>query len=219
MSTARDRLEQRTPYGADDFGRGDDVGESTLASVPPAAGTGHGALARRRLLKWLIRLGSGAFAVAFLLPALAIRSLTQVTQEVAAGDELVYAPGATNVPVGEPLRAADLDEGSAVHVFPRDKADNQNNLIEVVRIAPGEGAEGLVAYSAICTHLGCAVYARLNEDGHIACPCHASQFDPADGAKVVGGPASRPLPSLPITVNADGVVVVNGRFSGPIGPE
>lgn len=215
MSTDRSRREPRTPYGADPYGRGSPV-DTTMGGVPPADTARFG---RRNLLKWLIRLGYGAFALAFALPALAIRSLTQVTQAVAQGDELVYAPGSVDAPVGQPLRAADLAEGSAVQVFPRDKADNQNNLIEVVRIAAGDGAEGLVAYSAICTHLGCAVYAKLNEDGHIACPCHASQFDPSENAQVVGGPAPRPLPSLPITVNADGVVVVDGQFSGPIGPE
>ena len=193
-----------------------DLMDQTMGGVPAQE---PGRFERRRLLKWLIRLGYGAFALAFALPALAIRSLTQVTQAVAQGDELVYAPGAVDVPVGEPLRAADLQEGTAVQVFPRDKADNQNNLIEVVRIAAGEGAEGLVAYSAICSHLGCAVFARLNEDNNIACPCHASQFDPSNNGEVVGGPAPRPLPSLPITVNGYGVVVVNGPFSGPIGPE
>jgi len=206
MSTPHTRLDLRPPLGTDDAGRGGDPADA-----------GH--FGRRNLLKWLIRLGLGAFALAFALPALAIRSLTRVTQAVAQGDELVYAPGSTDLPVGESLRAADLAEGTAVQAFPRGKADDANNLIEVVRIPAGDGAAGLVAYSAICTHLGCAVYAGLNDDGHIACPCHASQFDPAENARVVGGPASRPLPSLPITVNADGVVVVNGAFSGPIGPE
>jgi len=216
MSTERNRLEPRVPFGADDVDRGGGSASSTMSG---ASSVDTGRFARRTMLKWLIRLGSGAFAVAFLLPALAIRSLTRATQAVTAGDELVYAPGSTDVPVGEPLRAADLTAGTAVQVFPRDKTDDANNLIEIVRVAAGDGAEGLVAYSAICTHLGCAVYAGLNEDGHIACPCHASQFDPADNAKVVGGPAPRPLSSLPLTVNGEGIVVVNGPFSGPIGPQ
>jgi rieske iron-sulfur protein len=197
---------------------------------PPAAGTPPGGapsadeprlgrLSRRRALKWLIRLGYGAFAVAFALPALAIRSLTQVTKAVAPGDVLVLSATTPGANVGSPLKAADLAEGTGVQVFPRDKSDNQDNLIEVVRVAAGEGADGLVAYSAICTHLGCAVYAQLNDDGHITCPCHASVFDPANGAEVIGGPAPRPLPSLPIGVDGEGNVVVDGDFSGPIGPD
>ena len=174
---------------------------------------------RRRALKWLIRVGYGAFALAFALPALALRSLTQTTREVAPGDVLVYAASTPGAPVGQPLKAADLREGTGVQVFPRGKEDNQNNLIELVRIAAGDGAGGLVAYSAICTHLGCSVYAALNRDGNIACPCHASLFDPRADAKVLGGPAPRPLPSLPVTVDGDGNVVVNGSFSGPIGPQ
>ena len=216
MSTRHESPRHGTGFGADNRGLGLANDETTMGGVPPADA---GRFSRRQVLKWVIRLGYGAFAVAFVLPALAIRSLTQASKDVAVGDELVYAPGAVDVPVGEPLRAIDLEEGTAVQVFPRDKADNQNNLIEVVRIGAGEGAEGLVAYSAICTHLGCAVYARLNEDGNIACPCHASQFDPGENAKVVGGPAPRPLPSLPIQVNPDGVVVVNGAFSDRIGPQ
>ena len=204
------------PDGRDPAGR---YLETTMSGVPPADQPPGEHFSRRRALKWLIRLGYGAFALAFALPALALKSLTRVTRAVAQGDQLVYAASTPDAPVGEPLRAADLQEGTAVQVFPRDKADNQNNLIEVVRIAAGEGAEGLVAYSAICTHLGCAVYARLNQDGNIACPCHASVFNPREDAKVVGGPAPRPLPSLPVTVDAEGVVVVNGSFSGPIGPQ
>ena len=174
---------------------------------------------RRRALKWLIRFGYGAFGLAFALPALALRSLTQATRDVAPGDVLVYAASTPGAPVGQPLKAADLREGTGVQVFPQGKEDNQNNLIELVRIAAGERAEGLVAYSAICTHLGCSVYAALNRDGNIACPCHASLFDPRADAKVLGGPAPRPLPSLPVTVDGDGNVVVNGSFSGPIGPQ
>ena len=204
------------PDGRDPSGR---YLETTMGGVPPTDQPPGERFSRRRALKWLIRLGYGAFALAFALPALALKSLTRVTQAVAQGDQLVYAASTPDAPVGEPLRAADLDDGTAVQVFPRDKADNQNNLIEVVRIAPGEGAEGLVAFSAICAHLGCAVARKLNPAGDIACPCQGSVFNPREGASVVGCPAPRPSPSHPITVNADGVVVVNSAFSGPIGPQ
>src|SRR5215212_1639789 len=60
-----------------------------------------------------------------------------------------------------------------------------------------------VAYSAICTHQGCTVDYK---DGNLACPCHGSVFDPANGAAVVAGPAPRPLPEIPVKVEGGEVV-------------
>jgi len=196
-----------------------DSGTSTLLGVPPADQESGDRMRRRSALKWLIRAGYGTFAIAFALPALALKSLTQATKAVAKGDVLVYAPTTSGAEVGKPLKAADLKEGTGVQVFPKDKSGDQNNLIEVVRIGAGTGADGLVAYSAICTHLGCAVYAELNKSGEIACPCHASRYNPKESAKVVGGPAPRPLPALPISVDPDGNVIVNGNFSTKVGPQ
>jgi Rieske Fe-S protein len=104
-----------------------------------------------------------------------------------------------------------------VQAFPEGKSDNERNLIELVRLTADLPA-GLVAYSAICTHLGCTVLPRLSEQGYIVCPCHASMFDPAADARVVSGPANRPLPALPIEVSSDGVVRAAGGFAGPVGP-
>ena len=169
---------------------------------------------RRRLLKGLIRIGYGAFALAFALPALAIRTLSLERKTVAAGDALVYASGDRS---GQPVNAAELEAGQAVHAFPNGKADNPNNLVELVRLAGDVTPESFAAYSAICTHLGCTVNAQLGENDNIACPCHGSLFDPSNDAAVVRGPASRPLPSLPIRLEADGTIAVNGDFSGPVG--
>lgn len=54
-----------------------------------------------------------------------------------------------------------------------------------------------VAYSAVCTHRQCTVAYR---DGQLACPCHGSVFDPANGGQVVSPPAQRPLPEIPVEV-------------------
>jgi rieske iron-sulfur protein len=178
-----------------------------------------GRFSRRNLLRWLIGLSTGAFAVAFGVPAFALRTLQVAVQEIAVGDEFVYASAASGNAAGDPVKAADLQVGASVQAFPRGKTDNQRNLVEIVRIGPGQGKEGLVAYSAICTHLGCVVHDMLDPQGRIACPCHGSLFDPARGAAVVGGPAGRPLPSLPISVSPDGVVIATGAFSGPVGPQ
>jgi rieske iron-sulfur protein len=169
---------------------------------------------RRRILRWAIRVGTGAFSLALLLPALALRSLTREVQEVTAGDLLVYATGDQ---AGLPVDVAAIEPDMAVQAFPEGKSDNERNLIELVRLA-ADLPTGLVAYSAICTHLGCTVLPRLSEQGYIVCPCHASVFDPAADARVVSGPANRPLPSLPIEVSSDGVVRAAGGFEGPIGP-
>jgi Rieske Fe-S protein len=172
-------------------------------------------LPRRRFLKWLIRIGYGAFAVAFLLPALALRTLKSEAKTVVSGDTLVYATGDQ---AGSPVSVDDLAPGSAVQAFPEGKSDNQNTLIQLVHLQ-GAPDPGVVAYSAICTHLGCSVLAQLNKEGNIVCPCHGSVFDPADGAAVVNGPAGRPLPGLPITVDANGGVAAAGSFDGPVGPQ
>jgi Rieske Fe-S protein len=60
----------------------------------------------------------------------------------------------------------------------------------------------VVAFSAICTHMGCTV----NPAGkQFACPCHGSKYDAATGA-VLNGPAPKPLPAVPVHV-AGGQVV------------
>jgi Rieske Fe-S protein len=176
-----------------------------------------GRFSRRNVLRWLIGLSTGAFAVAFGVPAFAIRALQLTVQEIAPGDQLVYATAASGAAAGDPVRASAIQVGTAVQAFPAGKADNQQNLVEIVRVAPGSGTEGLVAYSAICTHLGCVVYASLTNNGHIGCPCHASQFDPANKAAVIGGPAPRPLPGLPIDVAADGTITATGGFDAEVG--
>jgi Rieske Fe-S protein len=167
---------------------------------------------RRKFLKRLIWLSTAAFTVAFALPALALKTLSQKHTSVASGEPIVYAAGGGT---GQPIKADDVQLTKPVQGFPQGNTD-QENLIELVRI--GEGNDGLVAFSAICTHLGCTVLAQLTDKGYIPCPCHGSMFDPKDGAKVVGGPANRPLPSLPIAVDDQGVVRANGGFSGPVGP-
>ncbi len=169
---------------------------------------------RRRVLSWVIWLGTGAFSVALLLPALALRTLTREVAVVAAGDTLIYASGDQ---AGSPIAAEAIAPGTAVQAFPEGKSENEQNLIELVRLGE-ELPASLVAYSAICTHLGCSVLPNLTEEGGILCPCHASLFDPAADAAVLSGPASRPLPALPLEIAADGVIVAAGGFDGPVGP-
>ena len=85
--------------------------------------------------------------------------------------------------------------------------------------------EGIVGYSKICTHAGCAIalyraplFEPAEQPPGLVCPCHYSTFDPATGGTVVFGPAGRALPQLPIRVDRQGNLRAGGTFSGPVGP-
>ncbi len=137
-------------------------------------------------------------------------------------------------PSGRPIKASDVTIGSVFHVIPENLDETEHPLNEkakavvlLVRMDPrdlrseqGEGwsYDGIVAFSKICTHVGCPVALYEQQTHHILCPCHQSTFDAADSAKVVFGPAHRPLPQLPITVDDEGYLVAQDGFSEPIGP-
>jgi ubiquinol-cytochrome c reductase iron-sulfur subunit len=78
--------------------------------------------------------------------------------------------------------------------------------------------ENHVAYSKICTHAGCPVSLYEQQTHHLLCPCHQSVFDILDHARPIFGPAARPLPQLPITVDQEGYFIARGDFSEPVGP-
>ena len=78
--------------------------------------------------------------------------------------------------------------------------------------------ENIVAYSKICTHVGCPVALYEQTTHHILCPCHQSTFDAPTGATVIFGPAARPLPQLPMTTDAQGYLVARSDFTQPVGP-
>jgi cytochrome b6-f complex iron-sulfur subunit len=88
---------------------------------------------------------------------------------------------------------SEVAPGSAI------KFEDSGNPAFLVHLDNGD----FVAYSAVCTHQGCDV---AYKDGNLACPCHGSIFDPADGAAVVTGPAQRPLPEIPVKVEGGEVV-------------
>jgi Rieske Fe-S protein len=76
--------------------------------------------------------------------------------------------------------------------------------------------DGVIAYSAICTHQNCPVSAWHPEDQVFICPCHESRYDPRNGARVVSGPARRALPALPLTVK-DGMLIASAGLTGKVG--
>jgi ubiquinol-cytochrome c reductase iron-sulfur subunit len=78
--------------------------------------------------------------------------------------------------------------------------------------------DNIVAYSKICTHVGCPVALYEQTTHHILCPCHQSTFDATTGATVIFGPAARPLPQLPLAVDSSGYLVAASDFTQPVGP-
>jgi ubiquinol-cytochrome c reductase iron-sulfur subunit len=141
----------------------------------------------------------------------------------------------TSDPYGTPIKASDVTLGSVFHVIPEGLNESEHKLEEkakaavlLVRVEPGilkESDErkgwsynGIVAYSKICTHVGCPVALYEQHTHHLLCPCHQSTFDLTDACAVVFGPASRPLPQLPITVDAEGYLIAQSDFTEPVGP-
>ena len=78
--------------------------------------------------------------------------------------------------------------------------------------------DNIVAYSKICTHVGCPVALYEQQTHHLLCPCHQSTFDVLDGARPIFGPATRSLPQLPLMVVENGVLAARSDFTEPVGP-
>ncbi|MER5628685.1 Rieske 2Fe-2S domain-containing protein [Streptosporangium sp. NPDC002544] len=133
---------------------------------------------------------------------------------------------------GSPIRAADFNSpGGILSVVPEGYEHDLNALAKatliLIKFRPEElksgtnlnwTHDGIVAYSKICTHVGCPAALYEQTTHHILCPCHQSTFDAADGAKVIFGPAARPLPQLPIAVDEEGYLVATADFPVPVGP-
>lgn len=137
---------------------------------------------------------------------------------------------------GRPLRVDDIEIGSFRIAFPEGASrDELGASINVVRLAPEEievsderrrgVPEGAIAFSRICTHAGCAVsmyrypkYEPTQPGPALVCPCHFSTFDVRRGGAVTFGPAGRPLPQLPLALNADRELIAGGDFFDKIGP-
>ena len=138
--------------------------------------------------------------------------------------------------LGNVFQAGDIEEGTFYTAFPQHADREQMGApLVVVRLKPSEihlpadrrgwSPGGILAYSKICTHAGCAInlyrkptFAPVEPRPALICPCHYSTFDPARAAKVIFGPAGRPLPQLPLLIAASGELAAAGNFSGPVGP-
>ena len=144
-------------------------------------------------------------------------------------------------PSGSPIRAADVTQGSVFHVMPEGfvgeaahELDPEQMMISkskdqviLVKLDPSLiqsqkqrdwGFDGIVAYSKVCTHVGCPVALYEQQTHHLLCPCHQSTFDMTDDCKVIFGPAKRALPQLPISIDDEGYLVAADGFREPVGP-
>jgi ubiquinol-cytochrome c reductase iron-sulfur subunit len=147
-----------------------------------------------------------------------------------AGTRLVTDPG------DRPIRAEDLEVGAVAQTLPelpagqdhRPLSDIGKDAVLLIRLRPEDfnldperlswTYQGIIAFSKICSHMGCAVALYEQQTKHLLCPCHQSTFDVTRAAKVIFGPAARPLPQLAITVDEEGYLIAQAPFNEPVGP-
>jgi ubiquinol-cytochrome c reductase iron-sulfur subunit len=190
-------------------------------------------ITRKRLLGGAAGIAGTAIGVALIAPAVSLGPVFDTSRL----NESPWRRGRALVDEeGRPLIADDIDRGTFYTAFPAG-ADPKAIASPVIlvrldpselRLPPGRSGwapEGIVAYSKICTHAGCAIALYRNPlfeptepRRALVCPCHYSTFDPAAGGKVLFGPAGRPLPQLPLAIRQDRHLVADGDYNGPPGP-
>jgi ubiquinol-cytochrome c reductase iron-sulfur subunit len=194
---------------------------------------GGRAIERRSALGKLLGLALGAFGLAAVFPLRSLGpqpKLGLFTTAWRRGSRVVRTDG-------RPVHKDDLEVGGVMTVFPRDifekkggptDTDLQINMTILLRVAttpvvtkPGRetwSPDGYLAFSKMCTHAGCPVGLYEEETQQLLCPCHQSLFDVLDGAMPVFGPAPRPLPQLPLAVDARGYLYAQNGYDEPVGP-
>jgi len=195
-------------------------------------------IVKRPLLRRTLIAATVPVAIA---PILLLRDLGPLPRK--SLDHTVWRKGMRllNYGANTPIRPADFaSPGGMITVVPDGYQDNFNALAKAACIiikfppnqlefttgsspVPGKVVENwtvdnIVAYSKICTHVGCPAALYEQTTHHILCPCHQSTFDAARGAQVIFGPATRALPQLPMTVDAEGYLVARHDFTEPVGP-
>jgi ubiquinol-cytochrome c reductase iron-sulfur subunit len=177
---------------------------------------------RRGFFGKLIALAFGALGLAAVFP---VRSLG-----TRPGRDLFETPWAEGLRLvteeGVPVRADDVPVNGFLTVFPEDHTDAADAQTVLIRLAeddqtpgPEEATvDGFVAFSKVCTHAGCPVGLYQAATRELFCPCHQSVFAVLEGAEPTAGPATRPLPQLPIGLDENGFLIALGDFPEPIGP-
>jgi ubiquinol-cytochrome c reductase iron-sulfur subunit len=193
-------------------------------------------LTRKRLFKLGLGAAGGTLGLAVLTPALSFGPLFQTKQFRGTP----WRKGRRLVDEGfKPYRASDIELKNFYTAFPEGLSEaGREELgapLVVVRLPrdelhlpphlAGYDADGIVAYSKICTHAGCAIslyraplFAPTEPGPALVCPCHYSTFNVADGGSVEFGPAGRKLPMLPLAIDAQGYLRAAGNFDEAVGP-
>jgi ubiquinol-cytochrome c reductase iron-sulfur subunit len=212
--------------------RSDDEDRAALIATAKAGAAAAG-LGRRSLIKRSLGLSLGLVGLS---PLILLRDLGPLP-----GDELKktsWKAGARLVtdPGDRPIRPEDLEVGAVAQTLPelpagqdhRPLSDIGKDAVLLIRLRPEDfnldperlswTYQGIIAFSKICSHMGCAVALYEQQTKHLLCPCHQSTFDVTRAAKVIFGPAARPLPQLAITVDQEGYLVAQAPFNEPVGP-
>ncbi|MET7638813.1 Rieske 2Fe-2S domain-containing protein [Streptomyces sp. NPDC005438] len=195
-------------------------------------GAQESALGRRKLIRTTM---FGALALLPLSGLVLLRDLGPLPKNKLRHTMWEKGKLLVNENTNEPLRPEDISVGSLTFARPEglehDDEDFNKEIAKaalmLVRLEPKDikdkreldwSHEGIVAYSKICTHVGCPVSLYEQQTHHVLCPCHQSTFDLSDGAKVIFGPAGHALPQLRISVNKDGYLEAQDDFAEPVGP-
>jgi ubiquinol-cytochrome c reductase iron-sulfur subunit len=179
---------------------------------------------RRSFLLKMLGAALGALGVAAVFP---IRSLG-----AAPGRSLLHTSWAEGIRLvtvdGQPVRPEQLDIGGVLTVFPEGHTQAADSQTLLIRLEPDEyepppgrqewSPQGFVAFSKVCTHAGCPVGLYQPETQELFCPCHQSVFAVLQAAAPTSGPATRPLPQLPLRIDAGGYLSAASDFDEPIGP-
>jgi ubiquinol-cytochrome c reductase iron-sulfur subunit len=193
-------------------------------------GSRESGLGQRRLLRRTLLLAAAPLG---LLPLVLLRDLGPLPEKKLRHTAWKNGTRLVVDGTGQPLKASDFNSpGSIITVVPEGAEDNLDEIatgavlllnLPVDQLKVKKGREnwhvgGIIAYSKICTHVGCPAALYEQTTHHILCPCHQSTFDALDSAKVLFGPAARPLPQLPIGVDSQGYLVATSDFHEPVGP-
>ena len=221
----QEMIAERHEFRSEEVDRADFV--ETLKDRGGSAGLG-----RRTLIKRTLGLSLGLVGLS---PLLLLRDSGPLpgkyfdTTDWASGVRLLKDPD------GLPVLASDLEVGAVTQVLPelpkgvaRTLENTGKDAVLLIRLRPEDfnldaerlswTYQGIIAFSKICTHMGCAVALYEQQTHHLLCPCHQSTFDVTRAAKVIFGPAARPLPQLAITVDSSGYLIAKQGFTVPVGP-
>lgn len=205
----------------------------TAERIVDVANESASGIRRRKLLTGAAALATTAIGAALLAPVVSLGPVF----DLAAMARTPWRRGRRLVDeAGDPIPASAVQADEFLTAFP-EGADPEEigSPVILVRLDPAGlrlpasrrswAPQGIVGYSKVCTHAGCAValyraplFQPVEQPPGLVCPCHYSTFDPASGGTVVFGPAGRALPQLPLRIDRHGNLRAGGTFSGPVGP-